>query len=114
MIKKHPETHEVKDYLNITDPDPKIQKNKRQEACKFIINQSNKIFNDSIFCNNGSGDLIPAKKPKTEFNSDTHIICSVCGGLMSRKYFAKHKESCSKRKLLLGHEIEESPKKKLI
>lgn len=101
MASKHKNIPEVQLYLQTTDTDRKKQMKHRREICKLIINKSNKTYNDNVAKDNKLGKPIVVKKTKEEATSETHVTCSVCGGLLSKNHFASHKNNCQKRQMFL-------------
>lgn len=100
LINKHKDIPEVQAYLKTTDPDVLKQKSMRREVCKMLINNSNKVFNEEVINNNLLREQIPVKKCKEELSALSHVVCSFCGGLISKKYFSGHKRTCEKRQSL--------------
>lgn len=96
----HKDIPEVSQYLQITDTNLKIQSSKRREACKAIINLSNKEYNENVL-NNPVFEPIPVKKSKSIITALTHVVCSTCGALVLKKNILSHIGSCKKRQLLI-------------
>lgn len=85
----------------------------RREVSKIIINKSNRGYNQNVLKEN-CGNPITVKNTKQKPNVFTHVICSICGGLVTNKYFPSHKVTCEKRQLLVGNNETEIPTSKLM
>lgn len=101
MVNKHRNTPEIQQYLHITHPNGKSQKKLRKEAAHLIINRSNECYNKLFIGNNRPGRPIVAKNSKNSINNSSHVICSLCGGLVRKENFALHSKACRKRQRLL-------------
>lgn len=103
MALRHKNVPEVQLYLKSVDANKSVQKRKRREITKMLINESNKIYNENVIIHKDTGKTIPVKKSKSEPTSLTHVVCSVCGGLLSKKHFSNHKLTCQNRKKIFNN-----------
>lgn len=100
---KHKDVEEIKMYMKITDPDKKKEIVMKREACKLIIYNSNRIYNDLILKGKTAGTAIQARTAKST-TSISHVICNDCGALLTKKNFSCHQSACRSRRSLLGME----------
>lgn len=104
MTTKHKCEPEIIAYLNIKGTDEKDRRKLRKEAAHFIISGSNQAYNNEVLVQN-KGKIIPFKKGASDANEETHIKCTVCGAVISKKNFNRHSSTCKTRqKLLFGTE----------
>lgn len=94
--------------------DKQTQKRKRREIAKAIINRSNAKHNESVLNKTCSGNLIPVRKTKNKPNFESHVSCSGCGGVISKKYFYAHKDKCTKRQFILENTVTGTPCSKFL
>jgi len=110
MTNKHKTIPEVQQYLETKSNDSKKQRQKRREICKIIINKSNRIYNEEIINNKRNGNPIPVKRGKQNVSLSSHVVCSVCGALITKRYFDSHSKTCKRRQIEFNNadEIETS------
>lgn len=101
MTLKHSKEPEVEAYLNIKAKDGKELKKLRKEAAHFMISSSNENYNKEFIDAGEEQEVIVYKKGTSVMSVDTHIKCTACGALITKKNFSRHKFSCKKRQNLL-------------
>lgn len=67
----------------------------------MLINKSNQEYNVSVLNKTLEGLPIQVKLGKIKANQTSHVVCSDCGGLFSKKNFSAHSTTCLKRQTLL-------------
>src|SRR5436190_412258 len=98
LINKHKDVPDVTKYMKIQGTDAAKQRGLRRELCKILINKSNKVYNDEVINNTKLGTPIPMKTSK-KFTESSHVVCSICGGLISKRYFSSHSHTCKRRQI---------------
>lgn len=112
MCKKHKDVGEVLEYMKLPTAAEK------KKAGLLIINKSNGNLNDKILNEEEGGKLIPVRKPTSgKITAESHIMCSNCNGLISKKYYLSHSNSCKSTLALiptLGKKQKDKTKKEYL
>ncbi|KAL4713382.1 hypothetical protein ACJJTC_016850 [Scirpophaga incertulas] len=96
LMRNHGDEIEVLKLMAVSDPDPKIQKKKRQAITDNLRNRGNYIHNCNVVSNN-KGFLIPTRRKVNEElgqSPSRFVICKKCLGTYRRSTFYRHSKKC--------------------